>query len=217
MSPEAMDRFLARPLIARLAMSDNDRPRVLPMWFWWDGTEIWMETSPTFANARILRRNRNAALAVERRLVHACTGAARQDSSYITVGDAELLKALHAEDVIGDLQNGSIVLLPEKPMGVSMATLEVTDAQGRVVITTDLPAREVATGLAAVAPRPLSRPARLGAPALALRRMAGTSCPFHTMSPRPTWPRLARSRAPTPIRSSTRRSLPRWPARDSES
>ncbi|MBA3687503.1 MAG: pyridoxamine 5'-phosphate oxidase family protein [Chloroflexi bacterium] len=60
-----MNRFLSRPLLARLATSENDRPRVLPMWFWWDGTDLWMETSPTFANARILSRNPNAAVTVD--------------------------------------------------------------------------------------------------------------------------------------------------------
>lgn len=68
MSREAMDRFLARPLIARLATSDDDRPRVLPMWFWWDGTDVWMETSPTFANFRVLRSNPHAALTIDEAL-----------------------------------------------------------------------------------------------------------------------------------------------------
>ena len=68
MSREAMDRFLARPLIARLATSDRDRPRVLPMWFWWDGTDVWMETSPTFATPRILRRNPHAAVTIDEAL-----------------------------------------------------------------------------------------------------------------------------------------------------
>ena len=65
MSKEAMDRFLERPLIARLATSDSDRPRVLPMWFWWDGSHVWMETSPTFANYRVLRRNPHAAVTID--------------------------------------------------------------------------------------------------------------------------------------------------------
>lgn len=68
MSREAMNRFLARPLIARLATSEHDRPRVVPMWFWWDGTDVWMETSPTFANARILRSNPHAALTIDEAL-----------------------------------------------------------------------------------------------------------------------------------------------------
>jgi nitroimidazol reductase NimA-like FMN-containing flavoprotein (pyridoxamine 5'-phosphate oxidase superfamily) len=68
MSREAMDRFLARPLLARLATSDGDRPRVLPMWFWWDGTDVWMETSPTFANYRVMRRNPHAAVTIDEAL-----------------------------------------------------------------------------------------------------------------------------------------------------
>jgi nitroimidazol reductase NimA-like FMN-containing flavoprotein (pyridoxamine 5'-phosphate oxidase superfamily) len=68
MKKEAMDRFLGRPLIARLATSDGDRPRVLPMWFWWDGSDVWMETSPTFANYRVLRRNPHAALTIDEAL-----------------------------------------------------------------------------------------------------------------------------------------------------
>lgn len=65
MSREAIDRFLARPLLARLATSDQNLPRVLPMWYRWDGTDLWMETSPTFVNARILRRNPRAAVTVD--------------------------------------------------------------------------------------------------------------------------------------------------------
>ncbi len=63
-----MARFLERPLIARLATSDGDRPRVLPIWFWWDGRDVWMETSPTFANYRVLRRNPRAALTIDEAL-----------------------------------------------------------------------------------------------------------------------------------------------------
>jgi nitroimidazol reductase NimA-like FMN-containing flavoprotein (pyridoxamine 5'-phosphate oxidase superfamily) len=68
MGEEAMARFLERPLIARLATSDGDRPRVLPMWFWSDGRDVWMETSPTFANYRVLRRNPQAALTIDEAL-----------------------------------------------------------------------------------------------------------------------------------------------------
>ncbi len=57
--------FLARPLIARLATSRRDVPRVVPMWFEWDGRDVWMETHPTFPNARILRVSPRAALAID--------------------------------------------------------------------------------------------------------------------------------------------------------
>jgi nitroimidazol reductase NimA-like FMN-containing flavoprotein (pyridoxamine 5'-phosphate oxidase superfamily) len=68
LTPDALAAFLERPLIARLATSDRDRPRVLPMWFLWDGTDLWMETSPTFPNARILRENPHAAVAIDESL-----------------------------------------------------------------------------------------------------------------------------------------------------
>ena len=68
MSPEALAAFLQRPLIARLATSLNDRPRVLPMWFRWDGSSLWMETSPTFRNYRVLQKNPQAAVAIDESL-----------------------------------------------------------------------------------------------------------------------------------------------------
>src|SRR5437879_2338942 len=68
MTPDALVAYLDRPLIARLATADGDRPRVLPMWFLWDGTDLWMETSPTFPNARSLRTNPHAAVTIDESL-----------------------------------------------------------------------------------------------------------------------------------------------------
>jgi nitroimidazol reductase NimA-like FMN-containing flavoprotein (pyridoxamine 5'-phosphate oxidase superfamily) len=65
MTAEQRDLFLAQPLIARLATSERDRPRVLPMWYWWDGAYVWMETGAAFPNARILRDNPHAAVAID--------------------------------------------------------------------------------------------------------------------------------------------------------
>jgi len=89
MSRAAMDAFLSRPLIARLATSDNDHPRVVPMWYLWDGTDLWMETSPTFANARILRRNPNAAVAIDEALV----GFQLRVRAVVMRGTVELIEA----------------------------------------------------------------------------------------------------------------------------
>ena len=68
MSGRARERFLARPLIARLGTSRRDHPRVLPMWFLWDRKHVWMETGADFPNARVLRENPNAALAIDESL-----------------------------------------------------------------------------------------------------------------------------------------------------
>lgn len=68
MSREAMDALLARPILARLATVADEQPRVLPMWFVWNGRSVWMETSPDFPNARILRAHPRAALTIDETL-----------------------------------------------------------------------------------------------------------------------------------------------------
>jgi hypothetical protein len=65
MSPAVRARFLGRPLIARFATSEHDRPRVLPMWFLWEEPFIWMETGAHFPNAAILARNPHAAISID--------------------------------------------------------------------------------------------------------------------------------------------------------
>ena len=68
MSPVRMAAFLAQPLIGRLATADGEQPRVLPMWYRWDGSSLWMETSSTFPNYRILKRNPRAAITIDESL-----------------------------------------------------------------------------------------------------------------------------------------------------
>jgi PPOX class probable F420-dependent enzyme len=61
-----IDAFLAQPLIARIATVRPDgRPHVVPIWFHWDGTSIYMETPPTFVKARNLAANPNVAITVD--------------------------------------------------------------------------------------------------------------------------------------------------------
>jgi nitroimidazol reductase NimA-like FMN-containing flavoprotein (pyridoxamine 5'-phosphate oxidase superfamily) len=65
MTPDDRQTFLSRPLIARLATSLEDRPRVLPMWFLWDGMSILMETGARFPNVRVLEANPHAAITID--------------------------------------------------------------------------------------------------------------------------------------------------------
>lgn len=65
MPAEDREAFLARPLIARLATSLDDQPRVLPMWFLWDGASILMETGAGFPNVRVLAANPRAAITID--------------------------------------------------------------------------------------------------------------------------------------------------------
>jgi len=70
-----IDEFLARPLLARLATADpaTGQPHIVPLWYGWDGTSIWISA---FRSTRKIRElifyvstNPPAALA-PRRSVH---------------------------------------------------------------------------------------------------------------------------------------------------
>lgn len=75
------------------------------------------------------------------------SGSSRQEYLSITVGDAELLKVLHAEGATTALQAGSVVLITEDPVAARTATLALTDEQGTVIHSTTLPVASVAGGL----------------------------------------------------------------------
>jgi putative ABC transport system permease protein len=64
----------------------------------------------------------------------------------VTVGDAELLKALGAEEATLDLADGAVVLLSRQPSLITHVTIHVIDAQGVTAATLDAPARVVVTG-----------------------------------------------------------------------
>jgi nitroimidazol reductase NimA-like FMN-containing flavoprotein (pyridoxamine 5'-phosphate oxidase superfamily) len=94
MTATQVEGFLARPIIARLATSLDDRPRILPMWYRWDGSALWMETSPTFRNYRILQRNPRVAVAIDESL------GGLQLRAVIMRGSAEIIE--EPADVVRD-------------------------------------------------------------------------------------------------------------------
>ena len=63
----------------------------------------------------------------------------------VTVGDAELLRALGAESAIDDMAAGKIIVLAEKPTRLTSVTVHIDDASDGSVISAELvPARLVA-------------------------------------------------------------------------
>ncbi len=61
-----IDAFLSQSLLARIATVRPDgRPHVVPIWFTWDGTSIYMETPPTFIKAKNLMVNPRCAITVD--------------------------------------------------------------------------------------------------------------------------------------------------------
>ena len=66
MTKSEIDAFLAQPVLARIATVRPDRrPHVVPVWFWWDGTSIYMETPPTFVKAKNLVQNPHCAVSID--------------------------------------------------------------------------------------------------------------------------------------------------------
>lgn len=81
-------------------------------------------------------------------MVTAGSGASSQDFYAVSVGDAELLKALHAEDATAAMEAGAMVLLTAEPFAARTATLTITDPQGTVTDRITLLVANVVTGLA---------------------------------------------------------------------
>lgn len=86
LSQAEIDAFLAEPHLARIATVRPDgRAHIAPMWFWWDGTSMYMETPPTSVKANNLRTNPNCAIAVD------ITQGGLRFKSVILEGRAELI------------------------------------------------------------------------------------------------------------------------------
>jgi nitroimidazol reductase NimA-like FMN-containing flavoprotein (pyridoxamine 5'-phosphate oxidase superfamily) len=65
MDRAALDAFLTKPLIARIATIRGEWPHIAPMWFDWDGESLWMETGPGFQKHRNLQVNPRCAVAID--------------------------------------------------------------------------------------------------------------------------------------------------------
>lgn len=89
LSRSEIDTFLDGRLLARIATVRPDgRPHIAPMWYWWDGTSMYMETPPNSVKANNLRANANCAITVD------ITEGGLRFKSVILEGRAELLEDL---------------------------------------------------------------------------------------------------------------------------
>ena len=65
MTAHEISHYLTEVRIARLATSRDGEPRVIPVWYDWDGISIWIETGLTFPVVETLRRNPRGAVAID--------------------------------------------------------------------------------------------------------------------------------------------------------
>lgn len=81
-----VDTFLARSLIARMATAGADgHPHVVPVWYAWDGTALWISSFVSTRKVRQLRENPYLSVSVD------VSGAGEKTSGVILEGAAELV------------------------------------------------------------------------------------------------------------------------------
>jgi hypothetical protein len=63
----AIDEFLARPLLARLATANpaTGQPHVVPLWYGWDGTSIWISSFRSTRKIRELQKNPRCSIVID--------------------------------------------------------------------------------------------------------------------------------------------------------
>jgi len=61
-----IDAFLEKPLIARMATADRyARPHVVPVWYAWDGTSIWISSFASTRKVAELRQNPYLSISID--------------------------------------------------------------------------------------------------------------------------------------------------------
>lgn len=68
-------------------------------------------------------------------------------SGGVAIADADLLRALGAEAAGADLAAGKVILLTNRPVAITHVALQLTQTDGSVLESLDVPARDVAVGL----------------------------------------------------------------------
>ena len=81
----AMNAFLHEPVLARIATVREDWPHVVPMWFDWDCTSLWMETGLGSQKHRNLMANPHCAVTID------ITEGGLRFKGVILEGDVELI------------------------------------------------------------------------------------------------------------------------------
>jgi general stress protein 26 len=65
MNREEIRRYLSKPLVARLATSDNGWPHVTSVWFEYDGENFWVPTQATTKKATHIRKDKRVGIIID--------------------------------------------------------------------------------------------------------------------------------------------------------
>lgn len=83
-----IDEFLSQPLLARMATANPKtlQPHVVPVWFGWDGTSLWINTFRSTRKVQDLLKNPQISVAVD------TTGQSSGLTAVIMEGQAEIIR-----------------------------------------------------------------------------------------------------------------------------
>jgi len=89
LNKNAIDEFLALPLLARLATADpaTGQPHVVPLWYGWDGASIWISSFRSTRKIRELQKNPRVSICVD------MAEEGKETKAVILEGEAELITA----------------------------------------------------------------------------------------------------------------------------
>jgi hypothetical protein len=65
MTPAEIDEFLAAQPVCRLATTSHDGPHVAPLWFYWDGHAVWLNSVVRSQRWADLHRDDRVALVID--------------------------------------------------------------------------------------------------------------------------------------------------------
>jgi len=65
MNREEIRSYLAKPLVARFATSDNGWPHVTPVWFEYDGENFWIPTQASTKKATHVKKDKRVAIIID--------------------------------------------------------------------------------------------------------------------------------------------------------
>lgn len=81
-----MNQMLNQPLIARLATADqSNQPHVVPVWFGWDGEDLWISSFSNTRKIKDLQQNPKISVAID------VSGDTGETKAVIMEGQAELV------------------------------------------------------------------------------------------------------------------------------
>ncbi len=65
MSKEEMESFLAHPRLARMATISNGKPHIVPVWYYYDGTNIIIPAPKATKKIKNIKNNPNVSVAID--------------------------------------------------------------------------------------------------------------------------------------------------------